>query len=387
MKILTALTYYRPHISGLTIYAQRVCQALVKRGHQVTVLTSHYDRQLPYREVQEGVEIIRIPVAFRVSKGVVMPTIGWAATYLIPQFDILHLHAPQLDAAGMALRGRLINHPVVLTYHSDLALPPSFFHSVVENVNHLANSVALNFADAIVTNTADFAQHSPLLLHYLHKVQAITPPIEISSPNEKACRSFREKFSIDSEKPLIGIVARISSEKGVEVLLQALPMIFKKFPQARILHVGPREPVGESAYVQSLTPLLEQLGDQYRRLGVVSDEELAAFYSLCDVFVLPSINNTETFGMVQLEAAICGTPSVSSDLPGVRIARQMTGMGLTVPIKDPPALAEAICEIINNPGNHTCNRDQLTKEFSSARTAEQYEQIFEVLTIKKQPPK
>ena len=47
MKILIVLTYYRPHISGLTIYAERLAHALVKRGHQVTVLTSRFDPALP----------------------------------------------------------------------------------------------------------------------------------------------------------------------------------------------------------------------------------------------------------------------------------------------------------------------------------------------------
>ena len=44
MKILTVLTYFRPHISGLTRYAERLCCALAERGHEVTVLTSQYDR-------------------------------------------------------------------------------------------------------------------------------------------------------------------------------------------------------------------------------------------------------------------------------------------------------------------------------------------------------
>jgi hypothetical protein len=46
MRILTALTYYRPHFSGLTIYAERLARALVRRGHSVTVLTAQYSPDL-----------------------------------------------------------------------------------------------------------------------------------------------------------------------------------------------------------------------------------------------------------------------------------------------------------------------------------------------------
>ena len=76
MKILQVLTYYRPHISGLTIYVERLSKALVAAGHEVTVLTSQAEKEWPRREVRDGVNIVRVPVAFRVSKGVIMPTLG-----------------------------------------------------------------------------------------------------------------------------------------------------------------------------------------------------------------------------------------------------------------------------------------------------------------------
>ena len=74
LKILFILTYYRPHVSGLTIYVERLAKALAERGHQITVLTSHYAKDLPFDERFDGVRIVRVPVAFRFSKGVFMPT-------------------------------------------------------------------------------------------------------------------------------------------------------------------------------------------------------------------------------------------------------------------------------------------------------------------------
>ncbi len=60
MKILTVLTYFRPHISGLTRYAERLCCALAERGHKVTVLTSQYDRRLPLFEKEGNLQVIRV---------------------------------------------------------------------------------------------------------------------------------------------------------------------------------------------------------------------------------------------------------------------------------------------------------------------------------------
>jgi glycosyltransferase involved in cell wall biosynthesis len=83
MKVLIALTYYRPHTSGLTIYAERLARALAERGHRVTVLTSQYDKSLPRTEYLHGVDVVRVPVAFRISKGVIMPTFGVVAWQMV----------------------------------------------------------------------------------------------------------------------------------------------------------------------------------------------------------------------------------------------------------------------------------------------------------------
>jgi len=62
MRILIVLTYYDPYKSGLTIYASRQARALAARGHDVTVLTSQYDRELAREEWYQGVRILRLPV-------------------------------------------------------------------------------------------------------------------------------------------------------------------------------------------------------------------------------------------------------------------------------------------------------------------------------------
>ena len=68
MRVLIPLTYFRPHISGLTIYVERLSRALAARGHQVTILTSQYDPVLPRHECLNGVEVVRVPVVMRISK-------------------------------------------------------------------------------------------------------------------------------------------------------------------------------------------------------------------------------------------------------------------------------------------------------------------------------
>jgi glycosyltransferase involved in cell wall biosynthesis len=376
MRILIALTYYRPHISGLTIYVERMAQALAARGHAVTVLTSQFERQLPEREALEGVNIVRVPVAARISKGVVMPTIGLVAWQLVPQHEVFSIHLPQLDAAGFALRGRLLGKPVVVTYHSDLLLPPSLLNAAagaaIEMNNHL---VALQ-ANALVAYTEDFAKHSRLLSRYLHKVHVINPPVEIPQPTEAAVEAFKARQHLEGRGPFIGIAARLAAEKGVEYLLEALPRIAEKYPGATVLHAGPREAIGERAYLDRMEPLLEKYRDRYQWVGSLNAEQLAAFFRCCDVQVVASVNSTETFGLVQVEAALCGTPSVASALPGVRMPTQMTGMGRTFPPRDSAALAEAVLEVLDHRKQYVKPRAPIAEMFSPATVALRYEELF-----------
>src|SRR5688572_6998345 len=182
MKILTVLTYYRPHTSGLTIYAERLARAFVRRGHQVTVMTTQYEPSLSREEVMDGVRIIRVPVAARVSKGVIAPTFGFMATKLVAQHDVVQLHLPQFDAPGVALRGRVFGKPTVLTYHCDLQLSPGILNRFVNTVVDLMNDLAGVFSNHIVTYTQDYADHSAYLSRYASKLTPILPPVEMPDP-------------------------------------------------------------------------------------------------------------------------------------------------------------------------------------------------------------
>src|SRR3990172_2196147 len=123
MKVLSVLTYYLPHVSGLTIYVERVSRALVQRGHQVTVLTSHYGREIARNENIAGVDVVRAPVLLRASKGVVMPTFPWEVYRLAKECDVVNIHLPQVEAAEVAFISRfLARKPIVITYHCDIKL-------------------------------------------------------------------------------------------------------------------------------------------------------------------------------------------------------------------------------------------------------------------------
>src|SRR5829696_4723984 len=190
MRILVCLTYYRPHISGLTIYVERLSRALVDRGHSVTILTSQFDPQLRRLEWDDGVRIIRVPVVMRVSKGVIMPSLGRWASRLVHEHDVISIHLPQFDAVGIAARGRLFRRPAILTYHCDLQLPPGAFNRVADRVVSATNYAAGLLSDRVVSYTKDYADHSPLLRRFCDKLAVIPPPVVMPPPVPEAVEAL-----------------------------------------------------------------------------------------------------------------------------------------------------------------------------------------------------
>lgn len=348
MHILHAITYYKPHISGMAVYAERLCRALAGRGHQMTVLTAQLNVCHPRREIDEDIAIVRIPVTARIGKGVLLPSILHRAWRLLASADILHLHLPHLDAPALALLARLRGVPVIVTHHCDVVLPRGARNAAAQRAIAVASRLSVAQAHAVVSSSADYARHSPLLRRYLsttHRV--IPPPVDAPCCAPDDARRSRKMYRLHG-RPLIGMVGRVSAEKGWHVLLDALPLIAQALPDVRVIHAGPTADVpGESRLWRMLAAAL-QADDAGRvsLLGVLDRRSLAAFYRAVDVLVMPSINGTESFGLAQAEALLCGTPVVASDLPGMRVPVRRSGFGLLVAPGNPVALAEATIALL-----------------------------------------
>ncbi len=385
MKILTVLTYYRPHTSGLTIYAERLAEAFARRGHEVTVLTSRFDESTPAEEMRNGVKIVRAPVALRISKGVIMPTFGWLAWKYVAQNDVVQMHLPQFDAPGFAGRARLLGKLSILTYHCDLQLPNGLFNRLVNTVIDFQNASAALFANHIVTYTQDYADHSPFLSRYKNKLTPILPPVQLPPAALGAVDAFAKEQKISTRNPVIGMATRFASEKGVEVLLEALPMVLEKYPNAQVLFAGQHINVmGEQAYFERLIPIIrtyEQSG-HWKFLGNLNPTQMAAYYPNLDVLVVSSLNSTEAFGLVQIEAMQNNVPCVASALPGVRRPVQMTGMGTVTPIGNARALAQAILEILADPQKFRRDPAEIARTYDPDAVAAEYEKLFAKLTGK-----
>lgn len=379
MKILISSTYFEPYRSGLSVYAFRLAEGLANLGHQVRVLTSQYQPDLPAHEELGALQITRVPVARRLSKGVLMPEFQRQAAQLVGWADVVNPHLPQFEAIQLSRLCRRAGKPLLVTYHCDLVMKGGWFdHLAGWGTTQLQRPV-LKQAGMIVQNTRDYAESSPQLRHWLAKVHEVPTPVSAKALSTAEVQAFKEKFGLTDNIKILGLAGRAAAEKGYEYLFAALPQILKKYPETVVVHGGGWQSViGEEEYQRKIEALAAPFGAHWRQLGFLPDDAFHAFLAASDVLVFSSLNATESFGIVQIEAMLQGTPIVATDLPGVRQPVLQTGFGKIIPARDPRALAEAVCALLENkPASDRV--DDYLAQFQTGAVARKYENLFEQL--------
>ncbi len=364
MKILIALNYYTPYISGVTETAKIEAEELAKDpNNQVTVVCSNHDK-LPEEEIINNVRVIRTPVIMKISKGTVSPKFITTVKKLAKENDIVNIHLPMLESGVIS---KLVDkNKLVVTYHCDINLPKSLLNNFIVKVMDLSHKIAFKNASKVVTTSIDYSNSSRILNKAKDKLVEIAPPFKVIEPVE-----------VERDYNVIGFCGRIVEEKGIDVLLKAFQIIKKNKKDAKLKIAGDYKSVaGGSVYATLQEYINNNNIKDVEFLGRLSDEDLIKFYSSIGVFVLPSINSLEAFGMVQLEAMLCNSPVVASDLPGVRTIIKNTKMGLIAKTKDEKDLAKKILEILNNRKKYVKPREEILKKYSTEVLVDKYKKLF-----------
>lgn len=373
LKILICLLYYVPHYTGYTIHVQDVAEALAARGHEVTVLCARHSLDLPRDEVSNGVRIVRLWAPIQISRAMVMPFYPVALFAFMRKYDLIFANTPAFETWLIALVAKLTGKSVVSTHHGDLILPPGLKNRIIRFVTYQLYTIMARGAHRLIAYSHDYADNSYYLRPFRDKVSVIYPPVRIPEPNSERARELRAQWSKDGG-PLIGYSGRFVQEKRPDLLIRALEVILKRYPTARVVFAGkyniPYEDTWETHHA-----LIDQYRDHLIFLGeITSREAMANFYAALDVLALPS--DTECFGLVQVEAMLCGTPVVMTDTPGGRVPVTVTGMGKIVPRGDWRALGCALIDVIAEREKFLRPHEEIAKTFNFKETIDRYERHF-----------
>lgn len=350
---------------GMNVYVRSLAGALARAGVDCEVYTRAWRRGLaPVESVEPGFRVHHVaagppaPVLLDQLSGVVDEFTAGVLERLEggARPDLIHANYWLSGVAGHALKHEL-SLPLVSTFHTLERVKAPVVASGDPRRSQ-AELEVIGCSDSILASSSE--ERDQLRRLYgadPERIEIVPPGVdhELFAPGDR--RAARHGLGI-GDGPVVLFVGRIQRLKGVDVAIEALAL---GPPKARLIVVGgPSGPGGESE-MQRLRRLVERF-DVGSRVTFVPPQPhggLAAYYRAADVCLVPS--RSESFGLVALEAAACGTPVVASAVGGLRTLVDHGRSGFLVEGPDAEAFAMHVTELVERPA--------LASEMSIAATA------------------
>lgn len=370
MRIAQVTPWFYPHLGGVESHVMGLSRELAARGHEVTVVTTRHTSSAPERETMDGFDVIRVKPRLILLRTPIAPRIRGVLRNL--PSDIVHAHLPPpLSAHFAADACEARGLPLVLTYHCDVEIPSPLGSLIETMYRRSMGASTLKRAAKVVVTTRTYAATSRAV--WKHDPVVIPNSVDVHRfHSEIDGRAVRQRLKIALDRPVVLLVGRIVSHKGVEHFIEAS----RYLPDVQFLVAG------EGASLDSMERLADSLGvrDRVRFLGRISQNNLPGIYAACDVFVLPSVSRLEAFGIVALEAMATGKPVVVADIPGVREVIDDGREGLLADPVNPQDLAGKIRRLVEDPvlreemGRR--GREKVLANFTTERVADQLLEVY-----------
>jgi D-inositol-3-phosphate glycosyltransferase len=341
---------------GMNVYVRELVSSLAQAGVQADVFTRRWDEETPeVVEVEPGFRVIHIEagphdLAKEQLPDVVDAFADGVGKHLEQLGDVEALHA-NYWLSGVA--GHRLKHdlglPLVSTFHT-LARVKAETGDPEPERRVRAEADVIGCSDAILASCrAEAEQLVRLYGADPTRIELVPPGVDHAffSPGDRTGARAALAHLHLGDGPLLLFVGRIQPLKGLDVAVRALAHLGR--PDATLVVVGGASGIGGAAEVERIHALAEQLGvsGQLRMAAPQPHHLLSTYYRAADVCVVPS--RSESFGLVALEAAACGTPVVAAAVGGLRTLVDDGVSGFLVEGRDPLAFADRVARLLDEP--------------------------------------
>ena len=350
---------------GMNVYVRELSSALAGAGVDCDVYTRAWRRGLaPVEEVEPGFRVHHVPAGPRasVAKEDLAQHLDQFTAGVLDRIqacgppDVIHANYWLSGVAGHTLKHRL-ELPLVSTFHT---LARVKAEEAAEEHDRRAKFEAevIGCSDAILANSVDEAAQLERLYGAVpERVEIVPPGVDhhLFSPGDQ--QAARAELGL-GEGPVLLFAGRIQPLKGADVAVRALAALNQRRDDERpsdragpgtLLLVGGPSGVQGDAELGRLHHLVADLGlrERVRFVPPQPHGRLALYYRAADVCLVPS--RSESFGLVALEAAACGTPVVAADVGGLSTLVAHGVSGFLVDGRDPEAYAAHVAALLDDP--------------------------------------
>jgi glycosyltransferase involved in cell wall biosynthesis len=334
LKIIQTPIRFYPYIGGVEKYVLDLSKELVKNGNDVKVVCANE----PNSDIKsiEGINILRLNYYGKIAN----TNLCWGlfSRLLKEDFDVIHTHMPTPWSADISALVSLIkNKPLVITYHNDLI--KTGFASIITGIyNNTFLKLLLKRADKIIITQRRYIDYSKYLKKYKDKIVVLPNAIDLN---------IFKKINIKKEKNslfFLSVLDEFHRYKGLDYLLKAIGESKKKIPTIKLYIAG------KGKLLEEYKKLAEKLKieENVEFLSYVSDEDLIKYYNKSEIFILPSIDHNEGFGIVLLEALACETPVITTDIVGIANEIKEKKCGVVIEPKNSLTLSKSILGLLND---------------------------------------
>ncbi len=382
MKILQVLPYFNPKKGGDVKVCTNLSRELVKRGHDVTILTtdSELDNDYVTSVKNQGINVILMNSKFNISNFIYSPNIGEWLEKNIRKFDIVHLHTYRAYQNNIICKYSIkFKIPYIVQAHGSVL--PFFQKQLLKQIyDKLWGHKILNNASTVIAlNEMEKEQYKKMGIHE-SKIEIVYNGIDLSIlDNLPEKGKFRQKYLIHQNEKVILYLGRIHKIKGIDLLLDAFSDILKELHDVRLVIVGPDDGFLET--IEKHGKNLIQTKDVLI-IGPLYNVEKWESYIDADVYVLPSFY--ETFPNTVIEACASSTPVVLTDRCGISDIIRKNNLGFVVEY-DKDSLTNTLIKLLKNDKlrkklSNNCT-EIIKKEFDLNNIINQFEELYQRCAI------
>jgi glycosyltransferase involved in cell wall biosynthesis len=355
MNVLLLSWEYPPRIvGGLGTHVHKLSTNLAKQGVNIHVITKDVPGASDY-EFSEGVHIHRVPLyppeipqedwvpwTLQFNVALLERTIP-IINEKIGKVHVLHAHDWLVAHAAIALK-HAYRIPLVATIHAtEYGRHQGHLPGIMQKIIHQVEWW-LTFESVRTICCSNYMRDEVVKIFELpeDKVDVIPNGIEFDDFSTNVTTDLVRMKYVEPDKKMVLFVGRLVYEKGVQTVIEAMPMVMDQIPDVRFLVVG------TGPHARKLKAMSEESGldEKVKFLGYIDGKSLIKFYKCADLTVVPSLY--EPFGMVVLEAMVAGSPVIVADTGGLKeiVVHEETGLKFTP--GDPVSLSEAIIRVLSD---------------------------------------